>query len=279
MPVLFNQDSVGATPLAAGAARQVLLDETRTGNDAIGLERWTVAAGSAAPLSVAADGFAWLQLLAGAGELTSGAAPDQLTTDHIVLLPPGFEGRLAATDDAEVLIANVPRAARFDAAFATRPPAYRCLDWTREPVLDAEHDARKRIYMVTPKMFGTKAFKGEMIIYPPGTVAADHHHEGAEHFQYVVAGAGTVFLDGEPNPLRAGDVLYNYEFERHYFENAGTQDFIFVEFFVPGECKTVWAPGAEICAWLPTGKDIRGRQPAREIAAHSSEAVALPGDV
>jgi hypothetical protein len=41
---------------------------------------------------------------------------------------------------------------------------------------------------VTPKLAGTKAIKGEMIIYPPGTAAANHHHEGAEHFMYVLRG-------------------------------------------------------------------------------------------
>jgi hypothetical protein len=34
----------------------------------------------------------------------------------------------------------------------------------QEPVF-AEHDGA--IYAVTPKLFGTKAIKGEMIIYPP----------------------------------------------------------------------------------------------------------------
>ena len=40
-------------------------------------------------------------------------------------------------------------------------------------MLDSEYDARKRIYLVTPNLFGTKAVKGEMIIYPPGTAAVN----------------------------------------------------------------------------------------------------------
>jgi hypothetical protein len=54
---------------------------------------------------------------------------------------------------------------------------------------------------------------------------------------------------------------------------------VFVEFFVPGEYKTIWAPGAAVCTWLPTGRDISGRKPAREIRAHSSALVNSPQDV
>ena len=44
---------------------------------------------------------------------------------------------------------------------------------------------------------------------------------------------------------------------------------MFAEFFAPAEFKTIWVNENEICAWLPTGRDIRGRMPAREIKAHS----------
>jgi hypothetical protein len=54
---------------------------------------------------------------------------------------------------------------------------------------------------------------------------------------------------------------------------------VFVEFFVPGEYRTVWAPGAAVCTWLPTGGDIQGRKPAREIQAHTSGTVQSPRDV
>jgi hypothetical protein len=39
------------------------------------------------------------------------------------------------------------------------------------------------------------------------------------------------------------------------------------------------ARGAAVCAWLPTGRDIEGRRPAREIAAHSSALVQSPRDL
>ena len=75
-------------------------------------------------------------------------------------------------------------------------------------------------------------------------------------------------LDGRPFDLIKGDALYNFDHEVHSFRNNGSEEFVFVEFFVPGGCKTVWAPNANVCAWLPTGKDIHGRPPSRDIAYH-----------
>ena len=192
-----------------------------------------------------------------------------LSTDTIAYLPLGHAGRVTAgAHGAELLLATVPDADRFDPDVASMPAGLRTVDWTREPVLQSEHDARRRVYMATPGLAGTKAFKGEMITYPPGTAAPEHHHEGAEHFQYVIAGEGTALLDGIAHRLGTGDVLYNYEHERHAFVNESGADFVFVEFFVPGPCETVWSPGANVCAWLPTGVDSEGRDPARDIAYH-----------
>ena len=143
----------------------------------------------------------------------------------------------------------------------------------------SEHDARKRIYLVTPKLFGTKAVKGEMIIYPPGTAAANHHHVGAEHFMVVLRGRGTVYANEKPFPVRKGDVIYYPDLERHYLEAAPDEELVFAEFFAPGEFKTVWVDESQICTWRPTGRDIRGQTPAREIKAHSSAEVLSPQDV
>ncbi len=153
------------------------------------------------------------------------------------------------------------------------------LDWSGEPVLKSEHDARSRIYLVTPNLFGTKVIKGEMIIYPPGTVASSHHHEGADHFMYVKHGAGVVYVNEEPHRVRAGDILYYYEMERHYLENDGDETLVFSEFFVPAEHTTIWTDESLICAWLPTGRNINGGKPVREIKAHSSAHVENPVDV
>jgi quercetin dioxygenase-like cupin family protein len=195
------------------------------------------------------------------------------------VLPPGFRGTIASPAGASLLYAEVPNATRFDPGLATHPPEFRVVDWTREPVLRSEHDARKRIYLVTPKLFGMKAIKGEMIIYPKGTTGANHHHEGAEHFMYFLRGSGTAYANEKPFPVRKGDVVYYPDRQRHYLSAADDEEMVFVEFFAPGECVTVWVDESKVCAWLPTGLDIQGKAPVREIKGHSSKEVAIPPDV
>jgi len=276
---IFNQDSVAAEAEGKAAARQRLLTAARVPGTAILLDRLTLEAGGTVELSVPRTSVAWLQVLSGEAVLARGSACEALTEAHVAFLPPGFAGALSAARGAALLYGEIPDAARLDPGFAANPPPFRLSDWTREPVLDSEHDARKRIYLVTPKLFGTKAVKGEMIIYPPGTAAANHHHEGAEHFMYVLRGRGTVYANEQPFSVRAGDVIYYPDRERHYLEAAADEELVFAEFFAPAEFKTVWVNPAEVCTWLPTGRDIRGRKPVREIGAHSSAELASPGDV
>jgi len=279
VPVLFNSDSVEGVRIGEGVTRRALITPKRVNSDCLLLDRLTIAAGATASIEVADKDLAWLQLLDGKATLDGTAGRHPLTTSHVVFLPPGFAGELTSVDGTDVLFARVPNADRFDPAFGETPLEFRCVDWRAEPTLSSEHDARTRIYLVTPTLFGTKAVKGEMIIYPPGTRASNHHHEGAEHFQYFISGRGTALLSEEPHPVRAGDTLYNYEFERHNFINDGDEDMVFVEYFVPAECRTVWTNPELVCAWLPTGKNIDDGDPSRHIAAHSSAETVNPDGV
>ena len=232
-----------------------------------------------AGLAVPAQGLAWFQILQGEAVLAHGGERLALTDAHVAFLPPEYSATISSSRGGVLLYGEIPDAARLDPVLTKNPPAFRVVDWTREPVLDSEHDARKRIYLVTPKLFGTKAVKGEMIIYPPGTAAANHHHVGAEHFMFVLRGRGTVYANEQPFPVRKGDVIYYPDLERHYLEAAPDEELVFAEFFAPGEFKTIWVDESQICTWQPTGRDIRGRTPAREIKAHSSAEVLSPGDV
>ena len=279
MAITFNERAVDAQSFGVNATRQRLLTEARVKGTNVLLDRWTLGPGAVIELGLAVRDLAWFQLLEGEATLSSATGSQPLTTAHVAFLPPGFRGTLAAHNDAVVLYAEVPDAARFDPQLVAEPPQLRIVDWTREPVLDSEHDARKRIYLVTPKLFGTKAIKGEMIIDPAGTRASNHHHEGAEHFMYVLAGSGTAWANERPFHVKKGDLIWYADRERHYLKSDPLEEMRFVEYFVPGECTTIWAPGASVCTWRPTGKDIRGGTPAREIAKHSSGDFAIPQDV
>jgi quercetin dioxygenase-like cupin family protein len=266
MAIIFNESTIAAEPAGHGAARQRLLTGERVPGIRILLDRLTVQPNGEVRLNVPTRGLAWFEVLQGEARL----GDDQPLTDaHVAFLPPGYVAAIASAKGAALLYGEVPDAAALDSGLLRNIPAFRVIDWTREPVLNSEHDARKRIYLVTPKLFGTSAVKGEMIIYPPGTAAANHHHEGAEHFMYVLRGRGTVYANERPFPVRTGDVIYYPDRERHYLEAAPDQEMAFAEFFAPGEFKTVWVDESQICTWRPTGRDIRGQTPAREIKRHS----------
>ena len=279
MPVLVNHDSVEEVSIGDGVTRQSLITPERVDNDCILLDRWVLDADATINIRVAATDLAWFQLLEGSAMLDGPSGRQELTDANVVFLPPEFAGDLRSTDGAILLYGGVPNAARFDPRFGESLLEFHCVDWRKEPVLESKHDARKRIYLVTPTLFGTKAVKGEMIIYPPGTEASNHHHEEAEHFQYIISGRGTALLSETPTPIRAGDTLYNYEFERHNFINDGAEDLVFVEYFVPAEFRTVWVDPEFICAWSPTGKNINGGEPSRAIEAHSSAETTNPEGV
>jgi quercetin dioxygenase-like cupin family protein len=277
--LVVHAEDVAAEPHGDNAQRQRLLSAAQVMDTRVLLERWTLAPRGRVDVDVPPGSLAWFQVLEGEIALLHVGREERLTPAHIVFFPPRFRGALASGNGAALLYAEVPEAARLDPEFHDKPPGFRIVDWTREPVLESEHDARKRVYVATPGLFGTRAIKGEMIIYPPGTEAPNHHHEGAEHFMYFTRGRGTAWANETPFPVKQGDLVRYADRERHYLRSEGAGDMVFVEFFVPGEARTIWAPGAAVCAWLPTGRDIEGRRPAREIAAHSSALVRSPRDV
>ncbi len=279
MPVLFNLDQVEPTAVTTGVTRRALITKERVNSDFIQLDHLTLQPGISTALEVSKTDLSWFQLLQGTATLNSPEKPHKLTTSNVTFLPPGFESSITTKEGTEILYGKVPRADRFDPNFQVSHLALRCVNWRKEPILDSEHDARKRIYLVTPTLFGTKAVKGEMIIYPPGTAASNHYHVGAEHFQYIISGSAKAYLGEETHTVRAGDTLYNYENEPHYFVNDGNEDMVFVEYFVPAECVTEWINPELVCAWLPTGKNIDGGVPARDIGAHSSAETVNPNGV
>jgi len=270
MAVIFNESSVDAEHIAEGVSVQRLITPERVQSDNVSTEIVELEPGAEIGIDVDAGDVAWAHILDGNAELVGSADVPRLTTDHFLFFPPSFSARLRSDRGARLFRATVPDAGRFDTAWMPAALAFRCVDWTEEPVLDSLHDARKRIYLVTPKLSGTQVVKGEMILYPAGTEAANHHHEGADHFQYVLRGTATFFLSGEPHRVSAGDTVYIYENEPHYFVNDGGEEMAFIEYFVPGKFKTIWAENAPVCTWSPTGRNIMGGKPSREIGVHTS---------
>jgi len=281
MVCIVHEGEVEPLVAGRGVRRRALLDRRRIPGTRVLADRIDFEAGGRFELSMPQDSLAWFLVLGGELKLELDAAGHALQEAHAVVLPIGCRATLTAgAAGARLLLAEVPQAPTLDPGIATSPPQLRIVDWAHEPVLDSKHDARRRIYVATPKLTGNKALKAEIIVYPPHTDGSNHHHEGAEHFMYVIAGESTGYSDEVPHAYRAGDLVYHPDGERHY-TSTGTVGKTFIEFFVPAEYRTVWVDDARVCTWTPTGRDSRGGKPSREIAAHDSKAaaVAVPEDL
>jgi quercetin dioxygenase-like cupin family protein len=270
MAIHFNQETIAPLVMAGGVSRQPLLNKQCVPDILFELDRLTISPNGRKALTIASTELAWFQMTGGTATIHTADQELSVTANHIGLLPPGFEGMLSSDAGASLLFALVPDVQKLDPAISSDPPIFRVLDWQNEPVLQSEHDARKRIYLVTPKMFGTRAIRGEMIIYPPGTECPVHHHRGGAHFMYFLAGQGTCYAGvDQVMSVRPGDLVYYYDLEPHWVKGGTDGDLIFSEFFVPSAVATVWADPSKICTWIPTGLNHRGSRPFRTIEKHA----------
>jgi quercetin dioxygenase-like cupin family protein len=277
MALVIDSATVADEDLGSGASKRRLFDATIDKSARTVVDRIALTANGSVRLKVPSKGVTYVQVLSGSVSLKAPDGVHGLEDRHVVFLPPDYEVTVRASTRATLLVCEVPDAVALDPEYAKHPAEFRVIDWQDEPLLDSVHDARKRIYLATPKLFGSKAIKAEMIIYPPVTSGANHYHEGADHFMYFTAGSGTAFANEQPVRVKEGDLVYFPDGERHYLtSDDGNGDMIFVEFFTPGSYETVWV-NAKACSWAPTGKNIRGETASREIKAHSGSLV--PEDV
>ena len=280
MVCIVNETDCAQESCGNRALRRRLLTQDRVPGARVLVERISIGAGGSCELSVPAGSLGWFQVLSGGLTINHDGVTDNLNDVHVAFLPWRFAGQLTTVNGTELLHAEIPQAALLDPDLEKNPPSFKFVDWSREPVLDSKHDARKRIYVATPKLTGTKALNAEIIIYPEHTTGSNHYHEGAEHFMYVIKGKSTGYSNGIGHPYNAGDLIYHPDGERHY-SSTGKEALTFVEFFVPAEYQTVWADENKICTWIPTGKDFKGGVPSRQIQAHDSRSAGAkaPGDL
>jgi quercetin dioxygenase-like cupin family protein len=270
MAIHFNQSTIAPNVTADGVASQQLLNKQRVPDILFELDRLTISPGGHKALSIAPSELAWFQMIDGTATMQTAGRKLPVTANHIGLLPPGFVGTLVSDAGAILLLALVPDVEGLDPSIRTDPPPFRVIDWQDEPLLQSERDARKRIYIVTPKMFGTRAIRGEMIIYRPGTECPVHHHQGGAHFMFFLAGQGVCYAGADQViAVRPGDIVYYHNLEPHWVKGGTDGDLIFSEFFVPSAVATVWADPSKVCTWTPTGVNHRGSKPSRIIEKHA----------
>ncbi|MDP4680377.1 MAG: cupin domain-containing protein [Cyclobacteriaceae bacterium] len=206
----------------------------------------------------------WIQIIEG----NISVKDDKLDKSQIIFLSEGQEIEIHSNQNSVIIHTIIPNFCKFDPDLKNKNlPNMKIIDWGQEPVLKSEHDNRTRVYMISKALVNTNGVKGELIIYPKDTSCPEHYHVGAEHYQLIISGEVTAVLDGTECKLHALDVLYNFENENHWFYTTDN-DCQFVEFFVPGEAKTIWTQTTNVCTWSPIGKNIKGGKPSRTIEKH-----------
>jgi quercetin dioxygenase-like cupin family protein len=261
MVIAFNETTVAAQPIDPGVFRQRLLTDERVKDTSVLLDRLTLAAGATVRFEPSAKSLGWLQLLEGEATLKS-LETDRMSDSSSVFLPSSYNVTLSTSKGATLLYAEIQDAGRLDPGFLTSLPLFMVIDWTREPVFESEHDARKRVSLVSPDVTGTAAIKVDMVIFPPSSTAPNHHNEGADAFMYFLSGGGTAWANEQPFSVHQGDLVYFPDGERHCLKAADDSEMRILQFYVPGKFKTVWADQNKISAWRSTGRDIHGGETA-----------------
>ncbi len=64
--------------------------------------------------------------------------------------------------------------------------------------------------------------------------------------------------------MQQGDVIHFPDREWHYLKSADNAEMRFLEFYLPGEFKTVWADSSKTSAWKLTHRDLRNRETAED---------------
>jgi len=277
MPVAFNEASLAQRTIADGIRRQQILTPERVKTTSVLVDRYTLAAEASVQFKVSAKSLAWLYMLSGEATFDNTIFEDRISENCCVLLPPGLTATLSTSEGASLLYTDVPDATRLDSNFSSKPLAVLVLNWTREPVLKAEGDGRKRVALVTPAICNTAAIGIQMVIYPPGATASSYHHEGAESFVYILGGHGHCWAAGQRFSLRQGDFVYFADREPHHLEAAHDSEMRFLVFYVPGEFKTIWADPGKVTAWTSTNRDINGYRTAEDERARRGRHSGISG--
>ncbi|MDA9815630.1 cupin domain-containing protein [Alphaproteobacteria bacterium] len=267
MTLLIKGSNIAAIELDQGVKQQLLLNRHETGGSRLEIKKIILSQNTQMTVPIEKGCLSWFHPLSPDIHINSQLFDVQSLGIFTDGTSPVFSN--VGNKNAEILYCTIPFVSRFLSENEEIPFISHIVDWSVEPVLLSEFDSRKRIYLASPGLWkGVSCVKGEMIIYPKGGTAPFHHHEDAEHFQYIMDGFGTVFFDNQEHIVEKGDILYFFENEVHAFENKNSEHFVFAEFFVPGSYKTIWAKNTNICTWIPTGNDVNGRKASRHLEKH-----------
>ncbi len=95
---------------------------------------------------------------------------------------------------------------------------------TRWKVFKAEEIARyNELPLTNVAMFAEEEFSGCLLAFLPAQILPRHRHEHEHEVFDVLAGTGTVWLDGEPVEAGPGASIFVPAGVEHGFENTGSE--------------------------------------------------------
>jgi uncharacterized RmlC-like cupin family protein len=253
--ISISQAAVAPRPSGTGVMVQTLFADDVVKETGVQFRRVALMPGASFRFEPSPRSLTWFQVLEGDGSLTT-FFTDKLSDRHSVFLPPAFDSTLSTVNGVSVLCAEMADAERLDPEFVADRALFTVSDWTREPVLKSKNDGRRRVSLVTTESIRTTAIKVQMVLYPAGTKAATYHHDGTASFIYVLSGRGTAWANDQRLSVRAGDLLYFPDRERHRLEAGAGDALRYLVFYAPGVFSTIWDDRTKASAWVATHRDI-----------------------
>jgi mannose-6-phosphate isomerase-like protein (cupin superfamily) len=110
------------------------------------------------------------------------------------------------------------------------------------PKLVAAKPGRERVFFVSPDLAGHRDFLTGVLRYEDGR-SPYHYHSGCEHFYLLLEGAATLRTEEGERPVKAGDLVFIPENERHQLVAVSGTPLTFMEFQGPNQFKTTILEG------------------------------------
>jgi len=213
----------------------VLLDEASTGSAAASMFELAVAAGGTTGLRRAERAELWYFLAA--GRVGSPGGDRAVAAGDMMYVPRGGAREVAATaGDLHAMVAMVPGGREGAARAGALPtPALPPGGPKPKPPVILPASAAKAdgsaVRYAGPAEIPDRAFSASVLTVPAGAEIAEHVHAGEAELLYVLAGDGTLTVNGVALPVTATSVVQIPKNTRHAF--VATSAVRAVQIFTP----------------------------------------------
>jgi mannose-6-phosphate isomerase-like protein (cupin superfamily) len=219
---------------STGVGWATLVDEAGLGSQDMVAGLVRLSRGSRTEADAPAGSDRYLFTLEGRARLVGPDGHHDLGPGVFASLREGQQYTLIGPEEGDALVLSV---------MAPPPGARRPLPGTREtvvvraselPVVEEADSGKRRIYLVTEEMTGSKRAHGMIVVYGGTTVTPPHYHPDAESLFVFLEGTGVVVVNGREVTARSGRAAYFGRGDPHALWSADPAGMRFLEFHIPG---------------------------------------------